>query len=621
LKGYIENNTSLGELVRQLENEFTRGTTQISKYVSYNLHDNIEKIDAYLNSKHTSGEFDSLGREKPFFNIVTAAVNIWYRATDIDRSNIKIKATTSSEEVASFLATVHLQDWMRRDNFGAFLNEWGRVLARYGSAVCKFVEQEGSLHAMVTPWDKIIIDPVEFDGNVTIEILDLTPSQLRKRKGYDQEIVNKLCSSVKSRQTMEGQNKDNRGGYIRLYEVHGEMPVSYLTGNDKDNSEYCQQMHIISFLASDDKGGFEDYALYSGRESKHPYMITHLIKEDGRAMGIGSVEHLFEAQWMANHSIKMMKDQLDLASKMIFQTSDATFSNQNALINIENGDILTHKINEPLTQINNGSHDVSVWQSYLVTWKSLANEVTGVSESMMGQNPPSGTAWRLTETLLNENHSLFELMTENKGLHIEEMLRQYVIPFLKTKMDTSKEVAATLESHDIAKVDSKFIKNITTNEVNKIIVQKVLNGEMPTPEDQSMMTQQVQGQAQEQLNSMGNVRFFKPSEISDTSWKEIFKDLEWEVEVDVTHESSNAKDDLVTLSTVLQTIANPQFAQVLNTPQGKTLFNLILQKAGGVSPLQMSDMPSTPTISSIPSPILTPNASAVGGAGGNLASK
>ena len=38
----------------------------------------------------------------------------------------------------SFMATVLLQQWMREENFGSFLNDWGLELAGFNSAVCKF---------------------------------------------------------------------------------------------------------------------------------------------------------------------------------------------------------------------------------------------------------------------------------------------------------------------------------------------------------------------------------------------------------------------------------------------------------------------------------------------------
>jgi hypothetical protein len=40
------------ELVRKAERDYVDGTTTIGKYVEFSQYENIEKIDAYLNSKH-----------------------------------------------------------------------------------------------------------------------------------------------------------------------------------------------------------------------------------------------------------------------------------------------------------------------------------------------------------------------------------------------------------------------------------------------------------------------------------------------------------------------------------------------------------------------------------------
>ncbi len=589
---YNGESTDIGELIRQREDNYISGVTTISKHVQISMIDNLDKIDAYINSKHTTGDTDSQGREKPFFNICTAAINIWYRATDIDRSHIKIRPTKLEDTTTAFLATVHIQDWMRRENYGAFLNEWGRTLARYGSSVVKHVEQGGRLVPSVVPWNRLIVDAVDFDNNPKIEILELTEAQLYQRKGYDKEQVKRLCEARSARQTAGGDRKDNLDDYIKLYEVHMFDSLSYLTGKEKDKNTYVQQMHVVSYVAGKEKGAFEDYTLISGREEKDPYMITHLIKEDGQTLSIGAVQHLFEAQWMMNHTVKAIKDQLDLASKLIFQTSDGNFVGQNALSAIENGDILIHKINEPLSQINNGSHDITSLQNFGAQWKALGNEVTGISESMLGETAPSGTPWRQVDALLKENHSLFELMTENKGLHIEDMFTRYVIPFIKKKMDTSKEISATLEAHDISRIDARFVKNVVKKESDKILVKSIINGERPNGADQDMLMAKGQQLAQEELSNLGNQRFFVPDDIKDVTWKQALKDLEWEIEVDVTAEQSTAKDDLVTLSNTLQTIADPAKRSVLGIPEGKLLFNKILNKAGGVSPLELSTLPS-----------------------------
>jgi len=590
---------SVPALVRRLESTYKTGETTISEYVSWSLRDNIEKIDAYLNSKHISGDKDSKGRDKPFFNIVTAAVNIWYRATDIDRKNIKISASKSGDVVSSFLATVHLQNWMKRENFGSFLNEWGRTLSRYGSAVIKFVKKDGRLIPSVIPWNRLIVDSVDFSNAPVIEVLDYTEAQLRQNKNYDQDIVDALCDAKNSRTVLSGQKKDTKSDFIRVYELHGELPLSVLKEAQgkkvyaSDYDTYVQQMHVISYVGGDKKGQFDEYTLVCGLED-NPYMMTHLIKEDGRVQAIGAVEHLFESQWMKNHTVKAIKDQLDLASKLIFQTSDGNFVGQNALNAIESGDILVHNVNEPLTQLANNSHDITALQNFGAEWKALGNEINGISDAMQGE-VKAGAAWRQTEALLAESHSLFEIMTENKGIHIEEMMRNFVIPFLKTKMNTADEISATLEDYDITKIDSIYIPNEAIKRSNnKVVTDAItyLQGQGEAP--QATIPQQAE-QIQSELAQSGNQRFFVPSDISDLKWNEYFKDLEWTVDVDVTGENRDAQATITTLTTVLQTLAtNPMILQDKNA---RLVFNKILGETSAISPLEIASVSQTqPTV-------------------------
>lgn len=582
----------VGELIRKAENDYVNGETTIGKYVSFSQYENIEKIDAYLNSRHTSGLTDSQDREKPFFNIVSGAVNIWYRATDIDRKNIRIKATKSQDFIASFLATVHLQEWMKREGFGTFLNEWGRSLARYGSSVLKFIEKGGKLHPMVVSWNRLISDAVDFENNPKIEKLFLTPSQLQANPNYDQAVVSELIKSLEAREGLDGQKKDSKSDYIEVYELHGQLPLSMITGKDNDEGTYVQQMHVVSFVKAQEGDKYNDFCLLKGREAKDPYMITHLIKEDGRSQAIGAVEHLFEAQWMVNHSVKAIKDQLDLASKLIFQTADGSFVGQNVLSNIETGDILVHKPEAPLNQIQNNSHDITSLQNFAGQWQVLAKEITSTPDSISGATMPSGTAYRQVAILNQESHSLFEIMTENKGLAIEQMLRVYVLPFLKKKMDTAKEISATLNAHDITQFDSMYIRNEAIRRTNKKIKAMILSDEPfnYNPEQQAQDIADESAGIQEGLSALGNQRFIKPSDIPDKTWKEIFKDLEWEVEVEVTDETGDKEAVMTTLTTVLQTIAgNPN---ILQDPSMKMLFNKILETTGAISAVELSGNPA-----------------------------
>lgn len=575
---------SISQLVREMEDLDTNGVTTSSKYVTQSMREDINTTEAYLNSKHISGDTDYLGREKPFFNIVIGARNIWFRATDIDCKNIKLRATKDEEMIEAFVAMIKFQEWIKKQSFGQFLNDLGLSLASHGSTVSKFIERENELIAQVMDWNNIIVDPIDFENNVKIEKLWFTPSQLLKQKGYDKEKVKELLSQVETRETITGEQKDNKSGYIPVYEVHGELPLSLLTNNEKDDETFVQQIHIVSFLAKkDNKDKYDEYTLYSGREKQDPYFITHLIKKDGQTYAGGAVKNLFEAQWMVNHSQKQIKDQLDLASKIIFQTSDGSFVGQNMLSSIENGDILKHEINQPLERLSDNA-DISALQAFKADWQNVANQINGISEAMQGENAPSGTPWRLVQAQLQESHSLFELMTENKGLAITEMIRRYVLPFFKKQLNNDEQISAILEEENIKQIDSMYVPNEVTRRLNQKKKETILSGEIFDPGFEVADMAEVNVEISKTLT--GNQRFIKPSDVPNKTWKEVFDDMEFDIDIDITGEAKDVQGAMATLTTIFQVVAsNPA---VLQDPTVKMMFSKILNLSGVVSPLELS---------------------------------
>ena len=591
-------NETLHSLVRQAQENLTRGTDKIGDYVEWSLYDTIQRIYAYLNSKHISGSTDSLGRDKPFFNIVSAAVNIWYRATDIDRKDIIVLPDKYANTASAFIATILLQEWMKKTRFGAFLNKWGRTLAQYGSAVVKFVEKDGELTSTVVPWQNLIVDPIDFKSLPVIERFFKTPSQLKNMAtpnhpdyaGYNMEAVEGILDNRESRTSMKDEQRDNRAEYIEIYEVHGELSqATYKLAKgedteDEDDNIYFQQMHVISWVESRD--GVKDFTLYSGKEEKNPYMITHLIEEDGRSLGIGAVEYLFDAQWMVNHSMKQWKDQMDLASKLIFQTADANLAGKNILTNVENGDIIYTELNKPVTQLNNTKPDISNVKAYAEQWRVLGQEVTSTPDAARGITPPSGTALGTVQITTAQGLSLFEIMTENKGQYLEEMLREYIIPHLKTKLNNQNEIVAMLEDRDITKIDKMFVPKEAIKRYNERTKQLALAGKI----DQTIPfdPQVEEGAIREQLGELGNTRYLAPGQIT---WKEIVKDLEWKLDMMITNVQIDKQAVYQTYNTMLQTIA--QNPMVLQDPNAKLLFNKILL-LGNVSPIELSTVAPAP---------------------------
>lgn len=585
------------DIIRKQEQDYINSDTKISEHVQFSPKETIDKIEAYLNSKHTTGDTDALGREKPFFNIVTAASNVWYRATDIDRKDIRIKPTKSSGHTTALLANAKSKEWMRKSNFGVWLNDWGLTLAQYGSAVSKFVEQDGKLVAKVVPWNRLIIDAIDFNGNPVIEKNYYTPAQLRKNKLFDQEQVESLIeNALQSRETVGGDKSDTKADYIEVYELHGEFEKSLLTGKESDEDIYVQQVHICSFIETmkDGKSEYLDYTLYKGQE-KNPYHIAHLIKRDGRAISIGAVEHLFEAQWMVNHNEKAIKDQLDLANKMVFQTSDPAYQGKNTG-DLDNGTILYHEVNQPLTQLANNSHDIAALQNSKVDWQNLASEISSTPDSLRGVTPPSGTALGTVQITTQQGLSLFELMTENKGLALEEIWREFVIPNIKKQLNTKEEIVVALDNMSIKQIDSLYIPNEAKKRFNKMAVDKVIKflegqGEAPQPYDPNVAEQAVT----KDMESLGNTRYFKPDELDEKTWKDVFSDFEWDVEVEVTNEQSDKQALLSNLNFTLGTLAS-----MGDIGNARMVLAKILEETDIFSPMELTSVSQEPAPQGLP---------------------
>ena len=584
-----------------MESDDRTGKTQTSKYVEVSMREEIDTSEAYINSKHISGSTDHLGREKPFFNIVVGHRNIWYRATEIDFKRFFIRALKKAHEVLSFLATIHLQTWIKKSGFYAFLNDWGLSLATHGSTVLKFVEKDGELKSKVIDWNTLLCDPVDFDGNIKAEKLWFTPAQLLQQN-YDEELTQKLLESTTTRKNMDGQQKDNKSDYILVYEVHGEMPETYLKEGG-DEKKYVQQMHVISIVEKkDDKGNkyTEAHSLYSGKESKNPYMITHLIKKDGITYTGGAVKNLFDAQWMTNDTHKKIKDQLDLASKILFQTSDGNFAGQNAMSNLENGDILIYTPNNPLTMLNN-KPDIVAMQSNKADWQNIAMQINGINEAMVNA-PKSGTAWRQTQAVLQESHDLFNLMMKNKKIYLKMMFQEYILPFLKKKMDTSEEISDTLESWQIKEIDSRYVPNEAIRMVNRKKKDAILSGELYDTSLEGADTAGAETMIKGGLR--GTQRFIQPSDIPNETWKDALKDIEWEFDIDDGTVSKDYQAMLETYDMALKFIVSLGGRPMTTTE--KLLFEKILSVTGTISPIELNLSEPSPAL-------LQPAVAGVGG--------
>jgi hypothetical protein len=84
--------STIYEFVKEQRQRYRSETIEIADGYEFSQYQTLRTIELYHNSKFTSGNKDSLGREKPFYNISKFRVNVATRATDINTKDVKIES-------------------------------------------------------------------------------------------------------------------------------------------------------------------------------------------------------------------------------------------------------------------------------------------------------------------------------------------------------------------------------------------------------------------------------------------------------------------------------------------------------------------------------------------------
>lgn len=172
------------------------------------------------------------------------------------------------------------------------------------------------------------------------------------------------------------------------------------------------------------------------------------MKADGRTLGVGVVEDMFQPQIWNNYSVYKMKAQLDIASTTIYQTSDGNLSARNVLTNLQNGDFIIHAANQPITPVNVAPRGFERFKTLSDMWGKAAQDITSTPDAIAGNTMPSGTAFRQVAMLNTETHSYFDYITECKGNYLELLYREYILPYEQRQLDSEEEIVAILDVNE-----------------------------------------------------------------------------------------------------------------------------------------------------------------------------
>lgn len=541
----IAGESSTDNSVRYLSNQ--TGGYHFSQKKVLNL------IDLYYNSKFDTGLHDSEGQRKLFLNITNFICSVAEKNTDIDVKNYIFIPDDSGSQWGSWLMSRQFKIWCRKHGFGTILNELNKDYSRYGTCVVKKVGKEISrvpIRTLSNTQDaKSLKDAME-NGGYVIEEHEFTYEELKKFPDWNIDGIE-----------FEGRRK--------VYERYAMCPESEVVeGGDDD--KYVLVVAILMPTKSNkkyQKKGEESGHILFKEVTDCPYAEAHWERQDGRWLGIGEVEKQFENQIARNLTANLRRRALLWGSKKIFQTMKDGIG-KNLVKDVRDGDVMFVGESGEVTQVAMESRNLAEFSADEQVWETNSKEKSFAFEVATGENMPSGTPFRLGVMLSNSVAQYYDLKKENLGLFLKEAFFELMIPiFIKETKDHTLTIPIYASDSDSLK------QAMIEYHTGKRMMDSVLSGNF--------------------LPDRATVQAGVESELVKSPYMYIdvpagfYKVIQSHMELEITGEAQDTKQEIETLTTVYQSMVQAQ------DPRADKILQIILSKTGQNLTALVGEKPAT----------------------------
>jgi len=537
---------------------------------SWSMFEHIKTAFYYKHGRLKTGNQD----DKPVKNIVKPILNLQYRTEDIDVKDIFLYVDDPDKYHLSFLVKkYHDEVFVREHNLDELWDDTNQSRIDYGGGLLKKIK---SPVPELIPMSQIAFcDQTDMlSGPIGIKHF-YSPDQLleMKKAGWGKEsngatisIEDLIVLSTTEKDSMDDNKKNiTPGKYIEIYEVHGTLPANFLKDEPDDDEKYISQMQIVAFYTKE--GGMQEgVTLFRGEENESVFKLIIRDKVEGRALGFGGIEELEESQVWVNYNQIRFKQLLDSAAKTVFQTDDPAFANRNKIAGMENNEITVVEEGKTIRQIDTFPRNAALFEKYTGEWEAHAQITAAANDSIMGLNPASGTPFKLQELVTQESHGLHDYRRGQYAKFIEEVYRDWIIPHIITEITRGKTFLAKLSLDEMQVVADKLV----SNSANRLIKEKILNGEVVDEMEVEMFKQQTRE------------KFMSSNEKFIEILKDEFKGLPIQIGINIAGKQKNMPSQVDKLVNVFRQVASAP--QLLDDPRLAKIFNQILESSG-LSPI------------------------------------
>jgi len=545
--------------INQEIQDFQSKQIHIVPGLSFNQYDTINQIYFYHNSQYISGAIDDEGEKKYFYNINRNPCKVFSKAIDFDTKNIRLLTAGGQDGSKTWFMERDLKYWMRDKQFGKTLNRLFKELPVYGTVVLKVVDGTPEFVDLRNFIVEQTADNLQLANYVT-EIHKYTPTDFReaaKGMNWKQSDIDEVISLY--------YDMDDTS-HIRLYERYGDV-------KDENTGEHTYRRVFWADVGVDEYNQMGDLiSNHPGVElgsdewtERLPYWEFHADKTPGRWLGIGVVEELFEPQIAQNQNTNLQNKSSFWAALRIFQTRDGAV-NRNLMTDVRNGEIMN--VESEITPINMDDRNLAFFNQQDQKWMRNRDELTFSYDVVQGERLPAGTPLGSAQLASAQTLSYFEQIQESVAMDVKEMLYEAIIPYFQ-KSNTS-EHTIRLVGKDLADYIDMHKKDL----VNKEIIRQAIKGNFVDAEGKKVIEIGVMAEAKQN------------KEFQLTIPKDFYKNVKYDVDIDITGESIDTRVRNATLFAALQAITTDP--TVTQDPVKKGILSMMLED-GGVNPAEIFD--------------------------------
>ncbi len=542
----------------------------------WSMKEHINTSIYYKNGRLTTGN----NPNKPVKNIVLPILNLEYRAEDIDVKDIMLYVDDPELYHLSFLVKKYHDDvFVIENDIDTFLDEEKEEMIDLGASLVKDVGEAKP--------DVVYLQDIAFcnqndilSSPIGIKHL-FSPDELKemerfgwgdKENGATANIDETIIFATDEKGSISGRD-------IEIYEIHGVMPDDYLTDEQTHLNTYSRQFHVVAFY-KDGEGERKGIILYREEEKESPFKLNKRDKIHNRALGRGGIEELFEPQVWTNYTQIQKKNLLDAASKVLLQTDDDQLQarHPNGLKGMKNLEIVTVDENKTLKQIDNYPRNIALFDKWDEEWSIHGRSTAAAQEAIAGDEPKANTPFKSVEFQAAESHSLHKYRIGKHAKFIEEMYRDWFIPYMIKQITKGTKFLSTIELDDMQRIAD----NMATKQANQKIVDKILAGELIDPEEIEVFKEETRAE------------FMKDNKKFIEILKDEFKNVPIAIKIDIKgkqKDMANYTDKLVNIFRQIIGSIDPNTGQsALDDPKLSKLFNEIIEGAG-LSPIDFGSTP------------------------------